>query len=225
MDLKDSNSWIPDWSPAPPGLLTLDCREVGINAILWLDSNPKDIQNFDFDGIEELSQLTGQPLKNVLGVIHEDGSLEAIQILFEEQKPIVRFADKDLPCPIDLSKIATKPSTRRWVSLFAAHRAYGGSCCVIDSNEGVTLDLIDEEDCMRTGISLDSLPEDPIEFSRVLDREIVSFVEGHGANGPLLVITGRNAKTYIENGRLPVQHEPELVHRGLLELWHQDNNE
>lgn len=56
-------------------------------------------------------------------------------------------------------------------------------------------------------------------FLGTIDRGVVALAEGAGVNGPLLVITGGDAEIYIRHGRLPVQHVPDLVHRGLAELF------
>ncbi len=57
-------------------------------------------------------------------------------------------------------------------------------------------------------------------FCGGIDRAVVALAEGAGVDGPILVITGGDAELYVRHGRLPTQHVPDLLHRGLAELWH-----
>lgn len=114
---------------------------------------------------------------------------------------------------------------RREALAAGATGGFGGMCIAIDCEDEVSVDFADGARFMRGSTLLGRADaESDAAWAAMIDAAIVATAQKAGADGPLLVITGRDAEAYCRFGALPVQHVPELIHRGMVVLWKRERS-
>jgi type III pantothenate kinase len=75
---------------------------------------------------------------------------------------------------------------------------------------------LDAEPAVPTSSSLDAVNAGvSIGFCGLVERLVDDLIEATSSQQAALLITGGDAPTYLRHGRIPFQHVPDLVHRGL----------
>ncbi|MEM7205516.1 MAG: hypothetical protein AAF628_34990 [Planctomycetota bacterium] len=192
-DPKDPDAWRASWSEAP-GLVTLDVDGSAWRAVRH--GPDRDEVRVDPAQVTAILELRPRAITVAAGA---DAAWTPVERLAAARGIPFRAVD------------------RRQALAAGATFGFGGACLAIDCGAVVTVDFADGDRYLAGETAIDAQHDDATAFCAAVDRAIYATAAVCGADGPLLVITGPGALVYVESGRLPVQHIPDLVHRGLVE--------
>ena len=193
--MSDPREWRPTWAEAPQ-VVTIDV----VNGAWDTRRQGADVSLQRVEAANAAAVLGLQP-KAILAVNAGGTCWDTLQQLATSQG--IEFRQVD----------------RREAMAVAATRGFGGACIAIDCGASTTVDFADGARFLA-GVSVAGYanPADDASVSEAVDQAIYTTVANAGVDGPLLVITGPDADRYIRSGKLPVQHVPDLIHRGMVEL-------